>query len=147
MEEAKKYMSPLKDPQFKMDALLGDRINDFFLMLKCYMANEDGCQVEAKDYDTLRRLLYCKTNQALSEPENLTSGLTKGGLERKVTPRLISETFEANLGKKLASRPDLMQQLLSILTEVTEEIEIHDPSCKPEYVKRNKRTKQAYFSA
>ncbi len=36
IEEANKYKSPLKDPQFKMDALLGDRVNDFLLILKCY---------------------------------------------------------------------------------------------------------------
>ncbi len=39
-----------------------------------------------------------------------------------------------------------MEQLLEILTEVAIEVDIHDPSCKPEYLKRNSRTKQAYFS-
>lgn len=39
-----------------------------------------------------------------------------------------------------------MEQLLDILTEVALEVDIHDPSCKPEYIQRNSRTNQAYFS-
>ena len=46
-------------------------------------------------------MLFCKQNLALSKPANLNSGLTRGGLTRKVTDRLISETVEANLGKQL----------------------------------------------
>ncbi len=57
--------------------------------------------MQAKDADTLRRMLFCKQNLALSDPDNLNPGLTRGGIERKVTDRLISETVEANLGKKL----------------------------------------------